>query len=139
MDLRNCRQCGKVFVFKGKMICPACLEEEETEYELVRAYLVEHPGDGIAAVVEATGVSEARILQFFREGRLEAKKGAGPLLCEICGTPVAEGRICPKCLSRLRNEAQGLERKAHSTPEDARMYTANRLRGTGTGNKKNRN
>ena len=36
MDVRNCKNCGKLFQFVGKPICPACNKKLEDKFFEVR-------------------------------------------------------------------------------------------------------
>lgn len=135
LSLRNCADCGVVFVFKGSNLCPACMEEIERDFDNVRSYLEKNPGAKLTAIAEGTGVSESRVLQFYREGRLVAREGLAFLYCERCGEAVAEGRICTKCRIELRDEIARFQRPVHRGPTgDGQMYTIDRIRGRRGGN-----
>ena len=43
MDVRNCKNCGKLFQFVGKPICPACNKKLEDKFFEVRDYIYENP------------------------------------------------------------------------------------------------
>ncbi|HHU63487.1 MAG TPA: MerR family transcriptional regulator [Clostridiales bacterium] len=106
MDIRNCKSCGKIFLYQGISICPACSRERDRQYEIVRDYLYENPGANIVEVSEATGVEEDVILMFLKEGRLQlAKPGIG-LNCERCGVPITTGRLCDNCVKEIKTEAK---------------------------------
>jgi flagellar operon protein (TIGR03826 family) len=105
MDLRNCPQCGKVFRYTARNLCPDCLTEEEKYFERVRDFLDENPGAKLDKVEEATGVSAEKILKWLREGRLISKGGVIPgLVCERCGAPVVSGRLCGKCSRQIEDQ-----------------------------------
>lgn len=102
MKLRNCPQCGKVFTYIRTNLCPACQEINEENYKIVRKYIAENPGVGIAEVSEKTGIAEEIILRYLKEGRfstegmLQAK-----LQCELCGMAINSGRYCSACQEKL--------------------------------------
>lgn len=114
-NLRNCSRCGRVFPYMGRNICPRCLEKEEDEYQVVRRYVRDNPGAGVIEVVEETGVEEDKILQFLRDGRLQAKGLTASLHCERCGQSINSGRFCESCINEVNAEIQGhLPQKAKS-------------------------
>ncbi|NPV27626.1 MAG: hypothetical protein HPY81_09370 [Firmicutes bacterium] len=112
MDLRNCPECGRLFAFVGQNLCPACLEEEEKEFELVREYVREHRNPTITEVSEATGVGADKIIRFLKDGRLIAKGliTEGVLECESCGCPISAGRLCEACRDELTRNIKRLTR-----------------------------
>ena len=113
MEVRNCPQCGKIYVYTGQRLCPNCFEEEETLFQQVDKYLREHPGANLEAVAEGTNIAKETILDFIRRGRLVALKAEGLLRCEICGQPIDQGRICKDCARKLK---QGLTKKTTVDP-----------------------
>lgn len=105
-ELRNCPQCGKVFMYMVRNLCPACIELEEQQYEDVRTYLRKNPGAQVEQIVEDTGVDEAKVMRWLRDGRLEvADAGGRPVLtCQRCGRRVEKGTLCPTCMQVLAQE-----------------------------------
>lgn len=136
MDLRNCSRCGKLFVYITQRVCPACVAEDEKEFEIVREYVWEHRGCSAIEVHEATGVSMDKILQFLREGRLEAQYlGEALLFCETCGDQIDQGRFCSKCADNLVKGFKGQQmpkepayKKTGKTTKSERMFLADRIR-----------
>lgn len=104
VELRNCPRCGSLFASTGKNLCPACLAEDEKEYDLLRAFLKDNPRASLEDTAEATGVKPERILKFLRDGRIVAAQDAAWLECERCGKPIVAGRFCPECAKKLRQE-----------------------------------
>ena len=136
-DFRNCPVCGRLFRYAGRNLCPACIAEEEKEYEKVRSYVRDHEGANITEVSEATGVSVEKIIRFLREGKLVAKgalAAEGVIACERCGAPIGGGQFCERCREELARELQSRISPAASpltraaSPGkgrgDERMYTA---------------
>lgn len=147
MDLRNCPECGKVFVWVAHNLCPECAGKEEAFFKEVEKYLELHPGATIFEISEATGVPEEKIISFLRAGRLIPLGGGMLLECEHCGKPIASGRFCDACrvaLSSSFKERVSSESRAGVQKQDvplvqntearrrekARMYTAERYRRT---------
>ncbi|MCC6152615.1 MAG: hypothetical protein IT367_02595 [Candidatus Hydrogenedentes bacterium] len=103
MALASCSKCKKLFQKVRKSICPACEAEEEDSYEVVRAYLSEHPGVNAEQVAEGTGVPIETVLRFIEEGRVEAAGAVSNVRCGQCGKPAISPtkRLCEACLAKL--------------------------------------
>ncbi len=124
MEFRNCRNCGRPFLYQGHGICPACQREQEEDYEKVKAYLDQHPKSNLEEIHQATGVAKERILDFLRQGRLEAVDGlALELQCELCGRPIKSGRICAECTRKVATATKALKAKEDADKRDrVKMY-----------------
>ncbi|MBM7866662.1 hypothetical protein GTO89_08415 [Heliobacterium gestii] len=134
MNVRNCPRCNRIFVPQGRRICPVCVREDEEKYERVREFLRDHPGATLLEVIAATEVDEDTVLQFIKEGRIEASQLQGASLhCERCDAPISSGTLCPSCQGALAKELQKAagslrpsspgERETKSRPKD-KMFTA---------------
>jgi predicted amidophosphoribosyltransferase len=95
-DLRNCRRCGKLFVYTGNILCAQCIKEDEETYERVRKYIEEHSRSTTVEVAAALDIPVDKILQYLREGKLElsSENASITLGCERCGKPITTGRFC---------------------------------------------
>lgn len=106
MDVRNCKQCGRLFNYIGKPICPECLKVREDEFMKVKDFIRQNQGAGIAEVSNGTGVSVQQIRQWIREERLvltsvSADSGVN---CEGCGRPITTGRLCQNCKNQMSQD-----------------------------------
>ena len=102
MKLRNCSECGRLMPMGLRDICTACAEKKEKEYLKVREFIKDNPKVAIEVVAEATGVSEAQVRQFLREGLIEAADLEGsPLTCQRCGKPILRGAYCAICQQEI--------------------------------------
>jgi len=119
VELRNCPECGKVFVYVTRNLCPECAAKEEELFRKVKDYLYEVPGATMEEIYEKTGVPPKKILEFLREGRLILKKENVNLIlhCEMCGQPILTGRLCDKC-SREMKRKFGVEKVPIHPKED---------------------
>jgi len=110
METKNCPRCGKVFVKIREPICDPCVKEEEAIFEKVRAYVKENANSTVKDVAEACDVLPKRILQYIREGRLEAAPGMkGDITCSKCGKPILKGRMCEKCILETSFQVSGMQ------------------------------
>lgn len=115
MDVRNCRQCHKIFNYvAGAVICPKCREENEVKFQECKKHVSEHRGITINKLAEACDVEPSLIRQWLREERLQFAEGSLlGLECESCGVSIVSGRYCAKCKANLTNTLNG----AYSTPK----------------------
>ncbi len=130
VELRNCPECGKAFVYVTSRLCPRCREREEQDYRQLRDFLHEQKGATLAETHAATGVAMERILRFLREGRLvETGVQWKALTCTGCGESIGSGRYCRQCQQDLAAELQrpGRDRAPDATPGRGRFYTVDRL------------
>jgi flagellar operon protein (TIGR03826 family) len=134
VELRNCPECGKVFAYTVKNLCPRCAAAEEADYRKVKKYLSDHQGADLEEVHAATEVSIERILKFLRDGRLvEAGARWKALQCDSCGEPIAAGRYCQRCAERLAQQMQSAVGGQHLSPDDPgarnreKMYIIDRV------------
>lgn len=130
MNIRNCKECGKLFQYDGiSKLCYRCRKKDDENFRVVKDFLYENPKETISVVSEETGVSEEKILRYLREGKLEiVGDDPGILLdCEGCGKAIRTGRYCERCAQDMeRGFKSGFERqeknKAKQSSSSNRMY-----------------
>lgn len=114
MDVRNCRECRRIFQYNGygDILCPECRKKDEEEFDRVKNYLRQNPDSTQKNVCDETGVDFNKILRWLREERLVTTdaKGLG-LKCEQCGAPICSGKLCDECKRKLAADF-GLNRKS---------------------------
>jgi flagellar operon protein (TIGR03826 family) len=106
MDVRNCKNCGKLFNYISghPPLCHNCIKELEEKFLVVKEYIYKHPGAGMQEVAEENEVSTTQIQKWIREERLEfSKESLVGLECESCGTLIRTGRFCKSCKDKLAN------------------------------------
>lgn len=104
MDVRNCKNCGKLFNYINGLppLCHSCIKELEDKFQVVKEYIYNHPGAGVAEVAEENEVTTTQIQKWIREERLEfSKESMVGLECENCGTLIRTGRFCQSCKDKL--------------------------------------
>lgn len=102
-EVKQCRQCKKLFQSYGAAVCPECLDKMDNDYRLVKEYLYDNPESNVVEIVKETGVSEKTVLGFLREGRLSIISDDGFLVCMECGKPIYSGKYCESCMKRLES------------------------------------
>ncbi|WMJ85756.1 flagellar protein [Anaerocolumna sp. MB42-C2] len=106
MDVRNCKNCGKLYNYISGQppLCNACLKALDEKFSVVKEYIYNHPGAGIAEVSEANEVSTMQIQKWIREERLTFSPDSPiGIECENCGTMIKTGRFCKACKDKLLN------------------------------------
>lgn len=104
MDIRNCKNCGKMFNYIGKPICPTCEKMVEDKFQQVKQYVKEHKEASITEVAEENEVSVNQIKRWVRQERLAfSDESMVGLECENCGTMIKTGRFCESCKQKLQN------------------------------------
>jgi uncharacterized Zn finger protein (UPF0148 family) len=128
MSIKNCPECGKLFMENPSGLCPACYAEEEVYEHKIGEYLREYGKASIEQIHEATGVKEKIILRMLKSGRLlvdGVRMISYP--CDMCGAPIFEGRLCSKCGSNFAkqvNEVYRINEPAADSQKGVRMYTS---------------
>ena len=113
MNVRNCRKCGKIFNYvSGLPICPACRDEAEKKFQVVKKFIRENPRADIREVAAECEVETSQIQQWIREERLEFTEDSPiKLPCENCGAMIRAGKYCEKCKAAMvRNLSNAIDR-----------------------------
>ena len=108
MDVRNCRQCGRLFNYIGgsyRNLCPNCVEGIEEKFGDVKEYIEENKTASIGAISEACDVSVKQLEQWIREERLTfADDSPIGIACEACGATIKSGKYCENCKNSLASQ-----------------------------------
>ncbi len=105
MDVRNCRNCGRLFnVLADERICPSCRQKLENKFQEVKEYLNDHPNASVDEVSMENEVTVKQIRQWIREERLTfSENSLEGIDCEMCGKIIKTGRFCDSCKAKLAN------------------------------------
>ncbi|BBF44815.1 flagellar protein [Lachnospiraceae bacterium KM106-2] len=105
MDVRNCRNCGKLFNYlTGVPICPACQRQLEDKFAEVKQYIYDNPGASVNQVSDEMEVTVQQIRRWIREERLTFSEDSSVgIECENCGKLIKTGRFCKECKDKLAN------------------------------------
>ncbi|MDR1619816.1 MAG: flagellar protein [Clostridiales bacterium] len=96
-DVRQCQECGKLFVYREKPLCHACLSALDEMFLKVRDYIYDHEHAEVAEISRETQVPLKTIQRFLKEERLSLTTAGDLVRCEVCGKPIACGRFCEGC------------------------------------------
>ncbi|MCL1816347.1 MAG: flagellar protein [Clostridiales bacterium] len=104
----KCKLCRAPFFSTGSSLCPACQEQTDRDFIVVRDYIYDHPQHvGMDEIAEATGVSEKTIIYLLQEERLTATDSLNiksDLRCQLCGKAISSGSICSSCKASLTKD-----------------------------------
>lgn len=105
MEVKNCRDCGRLFNYiGGQRLCPACRDKLEEKYAKVKRYIEEHRGAQLQEISEENEASVQQIKQWVREERLSfTDDSVVGIECETCGTTIKTGRFCEACKKQMAN------------------------------------
>lgn len=112
----ECPKCGGIMIFKGcgEYQCEDCRYVDYDDYGKVRNYVEKHAGVTAAQAADATGVKQKTIRTMLKESRLEIADGSNVYLkCEVCGTSIRSGRVCPKCEVEFNRRLEDQLHKRH--------------------------
>lgn len=105
MEVRNCKQCGKLYNYIGgtyRNLCPACVDKVEQKFRDVKKYIEDNPNSDIRMVAEEMDVPVKQIEIWVREERLSfTDDSAMGIPCERCGAIIKSGRFCKECTDKL--------------------------------------
>lgn len=103
MNIKNCSNCGNIYIYDGFNICLKCRKAEEEDFQRVKDYIYKNPRADISKVSEETKVESKKIIEFLKQGRLEIKDEDNVILaCERCEKPIKTGRFCKKCTVEMQ-------------------------------------
>lgn len=130
MEVKNCRNCGRLYNHIGGMymLCPACMEDLEKKFVQVRDYIRENPKATIPEISTANEISATQIERWIREERLVFTDDSPiGIECESCGTTIKSGRFCKNCKDSMAKGLGDLYKKPES-PLEARKAERDKAR-----------
>ena len=130
MNVRNCKNCGRLFNYiAGPPVCPACKEEMEKKFQQAKEYIRENRNSTVTMVAEEIDVPESLVKQWVREERLVfADAAIAGIGCEVCGSPILTGRFCDKCKNQMMNDLNGAIKKPEAPKVEKKAKDSPRMR-----------
>jgi len=130
MGLKNCPECGRLFVENPSGMCHACYEQVEHDELKVVDFLREARKASLKEIHEATGVKESIIMRMLKRGRVFSDFEV-TYPCESCGAPISEGRLCARCSKDILDQMRPVTEKnwqpaeaKESRKSHERMYSS---------------
>ncbi|WP_462331689.1 flagellar protein [Schwartzia sp. (in: firmicutes)] len=109
--LKNCSECGRVFVDTGIGVCRDCYEKQQDQMQEISSYVRDNPHSTVKQICEALNVKEKLVMRMIREGRFVTDGVQLEYPCESCGAPITSGRFCDKCNGELAKQMQQTQKK----------------------------
>ena len=105
VKFRNCSVCGKLFKSTWRSnVCDECkIKLLDKEKEIID-FVSENPNMTIVEVAEHCNVSPDFVRRMVEEGKFSEKTTNMNYPCRGCGTPIAVGTFCQKCLVKLKTQ-----------------------------------
>ncbi len=134
MEVRNCRNCGRLFNYIGgsyKNLCPSCIDAVEEKFQEVKKYVEDNPGCTMDELTDAMDVSTRQVEKWIREDRLcFADDSPIGIDCEKCGVMIKSGRFCDACRATMTNQMSSLYKSANKKQgsADIRKSSDSRMR-----------
>ncbi len=120
MDVRNCRQCGRLFNYVGgqyRNLCPSCSSKLEDKFMEVKEYIEDHKDAQMSQISEDCDVSTRQLEQWIREERLRFSDDSPiGIACEMCGATIKSGRFCDNCKGTLASQFDSVYHKEPERP-----------------------
>ncbi len=106
MEVKNCRDCGKLFNYLGgPRVCLDCKKLIEDKFDEVKKFIFDNPRATIPEISKEMEVSIPQINQWIREERLLFAEDSMVMIdCESCGAAIRTGRFCEKCKNGMAND-----------------------------------
>lgn len=114
MPLAKCVRCNNLFDKLTNPVCPACVPEEESDFDKVRAVLDDHPDLGAEALAEMADVSVPLVMRMLDQGLVTNTSLSGTSTkCGRCGAPAisASKKLCHSCLEKLNQNVMKQKHK----------------------------
>lgn len=130
MEVRNCRECGRLFNYMGgQRICSSCRDKLEEKFVQVKEYIYEHRNAQLQEISEENDVSIQQIKQWVREERLAfTDDSMVGIECETCGATIKTGRFCDTCKKQMTNTLESVIKKEHKVEHKKDLRDKARMR-----------
>ena len=106
MPLAKCVRCKKMFNKIKSAVCPTCMPQEETAYDLIRATIRDNPDMNAKGVAALSRVEEDVVHRMLKEGLISSTALNSGAKCGMCGGKAisAAKKLCQPCLDKLNSE-----------------------------------
>ncbi|MGN0941915.1 MAG: flagellar protein [Selenomonadaceae bacterium] len=119
--LKNCPECGKIYVETGVGMCRDCYNKMQDQMEEVSSYVRDNPHSTVRDICENLDVKEKLVRRMIREGRFEMDGINFEYPCEKCGKPITHGRYCEKCNKEMASAMEKADAKAQQKLKESQI------------------
>ena len=132
MDVRNCRQCGKLYNYIGgsyRNLCPSCIKQLEDKFVEIKEYIRDNKVASISEISDKFEVSTKQIEQWVREERLTFTDNSPVgIECENCGAMIRTGRFCDACKNKMASNLKKMYEMPPKEDKGVRQRDKDRMR-----------
>jgi ribosomal protein L37E len=112
MPLASCPRCKKLFDKTRSVVCPRCQDDENVDFDKIRAVLDRNPNLNAEQLAEQAQVSVDCVMRMLEEGLIASVNLMEKVKCGRCGGPAISmnKKLCQACLEELNAQvaqAQG--------------------------------
>ena len=102
--LKNCAECGRLYMEIGQGMCPDCFRKEQEMEQVVYSFVRDHDKCSIKEIVDGTGVKEKVVFRMLKAGRFIASGLEITYPCQGCGAPkIGRASVGKECVRRCRS------------------------------------
>lgn len=106
MPLATCPRCKKIFEKTRSLVCAKCQDDENSDYDKIRAVLERNPSLNAEQTAEESGVAVQCVTRMLQEGLIANVSLTESIKCGRCGAPAISlnKKLCQACLEKLNAE-----------------------------------
>lgn len=127
LNVKKCKNCGRIFQFIGKDICPECVQVNDDYFLAIRDYLDDNPNARIPEISEDLDIDEKFIFEFIKSGRIIMREAV--VTCVNCGKRINGGEMCDECKNKMSSRiSASVESKKQARSEEEKQKLGNYAR-----------
>ena len=113
MPLTKCARCQRIFDKVRSSVCPRCQDDENADFDKIRAVLDRSPNLNAEQVSEEAHVSVDCVMRMIDDGLIANVNLTEKIKCGRCGAPAISlsKKLCQACLEKLNAEMVAMQSK----------------------------
>jgi ribosomal protein L37E len=113
MPLATCPRCKKIFENTRSVVCAKCQDDENADYDKIRAVLERSPNLNAEQAAEEAEVPVQCVTRMMQEGLISNVSLSESVKCGRCGAPAISlsKKLCQACLEKLNAEVAAAQSK----------------------------
>ncbi|MCX5759316.1 MAG: hypothetical protein NTU83_12560 [Candidatus Hydrogenedentes bacterium] len=113
MALATCPRCKKIFEKTRTLVCGRCQEDENADYDKIRAVLERNPNLNAEQAAEEAEISVQCVTRMLQEGLIANVSLSESVKCGRCGAPAISlnKKLCQACLEKLNAQVASAQSK----------------------------
>jgi hypothetical protein len=113
MPLATCPRCKKIFEKTRSIVCAKCQDDENADYDKIRAVLERNPNLNAEQAAEEAELPVQCVTRMMQEGLISNVSLSESVKCGRCGGPAISlsKKLCQGCLEKLNAEVASAQSK----------------------------